>query len=94
LKFDWDEKKNAINIRKHGIHFDDAALVFDDPLQVMVFDRYVDGEARWQTIGKVNALILLLVVHTYEDEDGEEFARIISAREVIPEERRVYEEGL
>jgi uncharacterized protein len=94
MKFDWDEKKNANNVKKHGIHFDDAVLVFDDPFQIMAFDQYVDGEARWQTIGKVNDLLLLLVVNTFEDEDGEEFARIISAREVIPHERRLYEEGL
>ena len=39
-------------------------------------------------------MLLLLIVHTLEDEDGEEFVRIISARQVIPYERRLYEEGL
>ena len=94
MKFDWDEKKNAINLRKHGVSFGTASLAFEDPFQLLLFDRLVDGETRWQTIGLAGDMLLLLIVHTLEDEDGEEFVRIISARQVIPYERRLYEEGL
>jgi len=57
-----------------------------------VKDREVDGEARWQTIGMVGGIMMLLVVHTVEnkDEDEEEAVRIISARKPTPQERRTY----
>jgi uncharacterized protein len=51
LRFEWDERRNASNLRKHGVDFDTASLVFDDPMQLPTQDRVVDGEARWQTIG-------------------------------------------
>jgi len=56
-------------------------------------DREVDGEERWQTIGKADGILLLLVAHTFEDEDDEEVIRIISARKVNAHERRTYEDG-
>jgi len=93
VRFDWDETKNAINLRKHRVDFDTASLIFDDPLYVSMQDREVDGEERWQTIGKADGILLLLVAHTFEDEDGEEVIRIISARKVNSHERRTYEDG-
>ena len=45
--FDWDESKNAANLRKHGIAFEDAVFVFADPLHISTPDRIVDGEERW-----------------------------------------------
>jgi len=92
--FDWDEKKNAINLRKHGVEFDEAALVFEDPFQLLLFDCFVENEARWKTIGSVGNVVLLLVVHTLEDDEGEEFVRIISARQASGYERRLYEESI
>jgi uncharacterized DUF497 family protein len=92
VRFEWDPKKNAINLRKHDVDFVTAALVFDDPMHLTEQDREVDGEARWQTIGVVEGVLLLVVVHTLEDED-EEAIRIISAREAGARERRRYEEG-
>ena len=74
--------------------FGTASLAFEDPFQLLLFDRFVDNETRWQTIGLAGALSYLLIVHTLEDEDGEELVRIISARQVIAYERRLYEEGL
>ena len=67
--------------------------VFDDPFQVTAQDREVDGEQRWQTIGIVNGVHLLLVAHTVEDED-EERIRILSARRATRQERRVYAHGI
>jgi hypothetical protein len=99
VQFTWDERKNLINRRKHGISFETAVLVFDDILQVSRPERTVDGEMRWQTIGMVNGIHLLLVAHTVSESDGgkddEETIRIISARKATPREARVYaKEGI
>jgi uncharacterized DUF497 family protein len=91
VRFDWDERKNLSNYRKHRVLFETAMLVFDDPDLLMDQDREVDGEARWQTLGRVAGVLLLLVAHTLEDEEGEELVRIISARTATPMERRRYE---
>ena len=93
MRFDWDEVKNRSNYRKHGVFFETATLVFDDPDFVMLQDREVDGEERWHTIGLVEGVLLLLVAHTIQDEHGEESVRIIPAREVTVRERRRYEDG-
>jgi uncharacterized DUF497 family protein len=89
----WDDGKNESNKRKHGISFEVAKFVFDDPYQVSRQDRFVDGEERWQTIGMVVDVALVLVVHTWLDEDGEEYIRIISARRATKQERDDYEES-
>ena len=69
--FLWDEVKNRSNQQKHGISFNTAQLIFDDPLHVSRPDRYENGEERWQTIGVVGGLALLLVVHTWHESDDE-----------------------
>ena len=94
MRFDWDDTKNAINLRKHGIRFETATRVFDDPNQLLLFARSVDGEERWQTTGLVDGVYMLLVVHTIEDMDDDEVYRLISARKAEPHERRIYDEGL
>jgi len=91
--FTWDENKNRSNYRKHGVFFETAVVVFDDPEFVMTRDRIVEDEERWQTIGLVEGVLLLLVAHTMESRDDEEIVRIISAREVTARERRRYESG-
>jgi len=69
-------------------------LVFDDPCAVSMQDRTVQGEERWQTIGLVGGVVALLIADTYDEEDGDEVIRIVSARKATPRERRVYEESL
>ena len=95
-RFEWDVAKAASNRRKHRISFDTAALAFDDPLALVEQDRIEHGEERWQTIGKVEGRLLLLVAHTVRDDEEEdqpvEIIRIISAREATPGERRRYEQ--
>ena len=93
MRFDWDETKDANNLRKHGVGFEVASLVFDDPLQLSAQDREVDGEERWQTIGMAGGVLLLLVAHTFEDEEEEVVVRIILARKANAQERRRYEDG-
>ena len=87
--FEWDEDKNRLNKAKHGISFEIAATVFNDPLSWSWLD---DGD-RWQTIGhSEGGLLLLFVAHTYQESD-EIIIRIISAREVTQHERKNYEKG-
>lgn len=89
----WDPEKNARNRAKHGLDFESACLVFDDPLHLSRLERIEGGEERWQTVGMAGGLVLLLVAHTYHDEGGEEHIRIISARKATSHERRAYEEA-
>lgn len=92
--FEWDDRKAETNYRKHGIRFEEAALVFDDPLAVSEQDRIENGEQRWQTVGSVAGCLLLLVAHTVRFEGkGIEVVRIISARRVDRKERKRYEHG-
>ncbi len=92
MRFSWGELKNRINRRKHRVSFETAVLVFDDPGHISHLDREVEGELRWQTIGMVEGIQVLLVVHTSPESDNEEeeIIRIISARKATPQERRVY----
>jgi len=93
IRFEWDERKNLSNQRKHGVSFEQAALVFRDPFCVFVQDRIEDGEVRWQTIGSVEGVLLLLVAHTIREEVGpQELIRILSARRATAKERRRYED--
>lgn len=89
---EWDDAKDATNYRKHGIRFEEAAWVFDDPFAVSVQDRIENGEQRWQTVGLVGGCLLLLVAHSVQL--GEvEVIRIISARRADRKERKRYEHG-
>lgn len=87
----WDENKNRSNQSKHKVSFETAQLVFEDPLHVSRMDRVEHGEQRWQTIGMVHDLVLLLVAHAVES-DGQETIRIISARKADRNERKIYEQ--
>jgi uncharacterized protein len=93
LQFTRDERKNRINQRKHGISFETAALARDHPRQVSRLDREVDGEQRWQTIGMVRSIQVLLVAHTGTESGGEEVVHIISTQKAAPLERRIYAQG-
>ena len=92
--FEWDSTKAQTNFAKHGVRFEDAVLVFDDPFAFSSQDRVVDGEYRWKTIGMAAGCVLLIVAHTTRDEEsGDEIIRITSARRAEPKERRRYERG-
>ena len=92
MRFEWDELKNRKNLRKHGISFDLAVEAFSDPFCLTISDTEDAVEQRYWTIGCVETLTVVLVVHTTRDEDGEEIFRIISARRATRKERRIYEE--
>ena len=96
VRFEWDEAKNLSNQRKYdGVSFEEACQVFRDPLHVSVQDRIEGGEQRWQTVGAVRGLVILVVAHTVTEQDAHggsaETIRIISARRATPRERRRYE---
>ena len=90
--FEWDENKNKTNKAKHGIDFETARHVFEDPFAVGIPERVIDSEERWQTIGCAGNELLLIVAHTYLESD-EIIIRIISARKPISSERKRYENG-
>ena len=92
MRFEWDVRKDAANRLKHGVSFELARRVFDDPNHLSIQDRHERGEERWQTIGLIGPVAIFLVAHTYEDEDGEEIIRIISARKATKRERQIYNE--
>jgi uncharacterized DUF497 family protein len=91
-RFEWDPVKARANQRKHGVSFDIARYVFDDPDALVDHDRIEGSELRWQTLGMVGDVLLLLVAHgvRFENED-DEVIRIISARRADGKERRRYE---
>ena len=91
--FEWDEAKAKSNERKHGVRFEDAMLVFADPFALVEQDRIERGELRWQTLGLVGGVALLLVAHTVRTGPGEETIRIISARKATRKERQRYDEN-
>ena len=88
----WDPDKAEENKRKHGVAFETAPLVFDDPLQRSVPDLHPDGD-RWRTMGVAAGIVLLFVMHTDPDEHPEGIGRIISARRATSHERKEYEDG-
>ena len=93
-RFVWDDEKARANLRKHRVSFETAARVFTDPHALTVQERIEGEEYRWQTLGRVGDITLLLVAHTLEeDPDDGEVLRIISARRADPKERKRYEQN-
>ena len=82
---EWDDNKNRINIQKHGISFETAALVFADEERIEYYDKlHSIDEDRYVVLGCVQGI--LYVVYTMRDEA----ARLISARMATPTERKIY----
>ena len=93
MRWVWDDTKSFANRRKHGLGFETAQLVFDDPLAASRETPHPDEE-RWQTIGMIDNVVVI-VAHTWPQTDhdtGDEIGRIISARKATTHERRLYEE--
>lgn len=89
LNFEWDEKKNASNQKKHGVSFDEAQTVFADELGRLIPDPdHSRGEERFILLGMSSRLRLLTVCHCERSSDT---IRIISARKADKFERKQYE---
>lgn len=91
LNFAWDENKNDINKKKHGLSFEEAkevfadenAILFDDPDHSLEEDRFL-------IIGAVKSLKVCIVSHCYRDSGN--VIRLISAREATKQEKKIYQE--
>jgi uncharacterized protein len=92
MRVEWDEQKNRQNRRKYAVSFELAQEVFSDPICLTIPDRIVAGEERFWTVGAIENLVVLVVVHTFSEVEGEEAIRVISARKATQRERRFYEE--
>jgi len=91
LQFEWDERKNTENQRKHGVAFEEAQTVFLDDYALLIDDPDHPGrEERWVLLGLSSALRHLVVVHCYKAPSG--CIRIISARKATAAERETYEQ--
>ncbi len=89
LSFEWDEEKNRINQRKHGVSFEEAQTVFFDDHAVEFYDdEHSDWEDRFLILGLSAELRMLMVCHC--ERRGGESIRIISARKATKREARFY----
>ncbi len=86
----FDPKKNAANIRKHGVSLSEGDGVLSDPLALTKEDDAVESEQRFVAIGLNTFGALMVVVFTHRDDD----IRFISVRNATPKERRMYEKGI
>ena len=86
----FDPKKNAANLRKHGVPLSDSDGVLNDPFALTVEDRSSEGEQRFVSIGMNIFGQLRVAVYTYRGEG----VRIISVRKPEPKEVRAYEKGI
>lgn len=91
LIFEWNAAKDRSNRRKHGVSFELAQSVFDDPVALILKDRVEEGEERWRAIGRAGEHAVLVVAHVVRMREDEEVVRIISARYALKHERQWYE---
>ena len=91
LRFEWDARKAAANLRKHGVSFEEARTAFlDDSALLRPDDDHSDDEDRFLLLGLSGRMRTLVVCHCYRQED--EVIRLISARKANSLERQQYED--
>ena len=89
IRFDWDERKNTANIKKHGVSFEEAQTVFLDENAIRYFDPdHSKDEDRFIMLGMSFKLRVLVVCHCYKSSDS--IIRIISARRANKKESKDY----
>ncbi len=90
--FEWDQIKARSNMNKHKISFGEAATVFQDPMALSIFDNeHSEKEDRWITIGLSATGRVILVCHTFKEEDNNNVAiRIFSTRKATKQEIKEY----
>ncbi|MGD0459321.1 MAG: BrnT family toxin [Terriglobia bacterium] len=96
FQFEWDEIKAATNVRKHGVAFELASTVFNDPRLLTVADlEHSEAEERWFSVGCASDGALLSIVYLWSESDpGTTKIRLIMARQATRNEIRHYEESL
>ena len=88
IEFEWNNRKAAENLRKHGVSFDEARTAFADPLSLTIPDpERSEGEYKYLLLGTTTSERLVVVSHTYR----EQRIRIINARIANRRERKDYE---
>jgi uncharacterized DUF497 family protein len=94
VRFTWDRAKAVRNERAHGISFETAVEVFEDPNHVVGENYFVEsaGEQRYQVIGITRNLILLLVVFVDRSQPDGEIIHLISARKAVNYEQSIYQD--
>jgi len=94
--FEWNATKTISNLRKHGVSFESATTVFNDPLMLSIPDlEHSEKEERWLTMGLTQNRKTLVVIHTYQEITQDAVnVRIISARPATKQEQRQYEVNL
>ncbi len=89
LRLEWDKRKAAANLKKHGVSFDEAKSAFVDERAKLIGDPDHSGDDdRFVLLGLSSALRLLLVCHCYRSEGS--VIRIVSARKATAKESRSY----
>jgi uncharacterized DUF497 family protein len=86
MEFEWDPEKDERNYAKHGIRFVEARMIFDGPVLTSNDNRADYGEERQISIGEIDGIITVVVVHTARGQR----TRLISARLANRKERRLY----
>ena len=92
MNLEWHKDKEQANIKKHGLDFSFADHMGKDPLGVVIYDKFENGEHRYHAIAMAGETLLVLV-HTYPDPANEDRIRVIGLRKATPHERKQYEEG-
>jgi uncharacterized protein len=88
-QFEWDDRKAAANLKKHGVSFEEARSVFlDDRARLIDDPDHSDDEERFVLLGLSSSLRLLLVCHCYRSEGN--IIRIVSARKASTRESKAY----
>lgn len=91
INFTWDEKKNEINKKKHGLSFEEAREVFGDENAILFDDPdHSIEEERFLIIGAIRSEKICIVSHCYRDNDN--VIRLISARKATKNEKKIYKE--
>lgn len=92
VRFTWDLAKAKRNKRAHGISFETAVEVFDDPNHVVGDNYFIEsaGEQRYQIIGMTGKLVLLLVVFVDRSQPDVDVIHLISARKAVDYEESIY----
>lgn len=87
-EFEWDDEKAQSNLKKHGVSFEEAATIFNDPRIATISDPdHSEDEERYVSIGMSVIMRLLSVIHTFRKERN----RLISARKATKAEKKNYE---
>lgn len=91
MLFEWDDKKNSSNLKKHQISFEQASQIFLDKDAIYIPDEnHSEDEERWLVLGKIENFTIIVVVFVDKSNKNEEKLRIISARKADKLEEKEY----